>query len=100
MTGSKDARSAAAATPSVSEALAAWAAGLTWKRLPAEVVGKNWRKNLHRLFRWARKADPAALPALAFSAAKASFALPGAEDYFRFAGRIHRRLEKLRERSR
>lgn len=48
MTGSKSTRPAAAA-PSASEALAAWAAGLTWKALPSEVVAMARRVLLDTL---------------------------------------------------
>jgi len=66
-------------------------------RIPPGVVRKNWRKNLHRLYRWARRSDPACLPALALSAARAILTLPAPDDYFRYAARIHRTLGSDRE---
>ncbi|MBE0500711.1 MAG: glycosyltransferase [Desulfuromonadales bacterium] len=62
-------------------------------RLPAHVVSKNWRKNLHRLWRWARRSDPGSLPLLALSSLKGLAVLPDAEDYFRYAARIRRILD-------
>jgi hypothetical protein len=62
-------------------------------RLPAHVVSQNWRKNLHRLWRWARKSDPTCLPLLALSSLKVLVTLPVADDYFRYAARIRRQLE-------
>jgi hypothetical protein len=67
------------------------------ERIPPGVLRKNWRKNLHRLYRWARISDPACLPALALSAARAILTLPAPGDYFRYAARIHRTLESDRE---
>jgi alpha-1,3-rhamnosyltransferase len=66
-------------------------------RLPASVVRKNWRKNLHRLWRWARKADPGSLPLMVWSGLSSLSGLPDPEDYFRFASRIRRRLERKRD---
>jgi hypothetical protein len=67
------------------------------ERIPPGILRKNWRKNLHRLYRWARRSDPACLPALALSEARAILTLPAPDDYFRYAARIHRRLESDRE---
>lgn len=67
------------------------------ERIPPGLLRKNWRKNLHRLYRWARRSDPACLPALALSEARATLTLPAPDDYFRYAARIHRRLESDRE---
>jgi len=62
--------------------------------LPDDVVRRNWRKNLHRLWRWARKSAPGNLPLLAASLVKSLVSPPAAEDYFRYAHCIRRQLER------
>jgi alpha-1,3-rhamnosyltransferase len=61
--------------------------------LTPDIIRRNWRKNLHRLSRWARKAHPATMPHVAIAGFKSLYSLPVANDYFRFAEFINRRKE-------
>jgi len=61
--------------------------------LPDRLVKKNWRKNLHRLYRWARRDDPSFLPWLVVKAIDVRFRRPAATDFFHAAARIQQRLE-------
>jgi alpha-1,3-rhamnosyltransferase len=60
--------------------------------LTEDVIRKNWRKNLHRLSRWARRSDKSLLPQVMLKALKAPFSSPSPSDYFYFAERVHRKL--------
>jgi len=61
--------------------------------LPDKLVRKSWRKNLHRLYRWARREDPTLLPWLAGKAIVTLIRRPVAEDYFYGAARIQCQME-------
>jgi len=61
--------------------------------LPATLIRKNWRKNLHRLYRWARREDPGFLPWLLLQALQSPLRLPTPADYTTAAKRIAHRLE-------
>ena len=62
--------------------------------IPSEIRQRNFRKNLHRLFRWARKNRPSLLPFLLKDAMASLFLTPQAKDYFRYAKAIEPSLHK------
>ncbi len=57
------------------------------------VIRRNWRKNLHRIYRWARKSDPKLLPILFVKAVKSLFTLPSVDEYFYFSDRIRSHID-------
>ncbi len=64
--------------------------------IPSEIRRRSLHKNLHRLFRWARKNQPSLLPFLLKDALVSLFFTPQAEDYFRYAQALEPCLNKVR----
>ncbi len=62
--------------------------------IPSEIRRRSFRKNLHRLFRWARKNRPSLLPFLFKDVLTCQFLTPQAENYFRYAKAIEPSLHK------
>lgn len=53
--------------------------------LDDKTISANWRKNLHRLSRWARRHRPALLARVALDVVRSLASVPGARDYARYA---------------
>jgi alpha-1,3-rhamnosyltransferase len=64
--------------------------------IPADLRRRSYRKNLHRLARWAKGDRPAALPRILWDAAASCGRVPQAADYHRYATLIRRTLDAAR----
>ncbi len=61
--------------------------------IPVNIRKENFRKNLHRLYRWAKNNHPALLASIGIDMLTTSFRTPEARDYQRYAEKLGRHVQ-------